>query len=212
MKNIKTIAIIALCVVAAVLLSRSCGLTGKLRQAKLKYEGYKAIVEADHELSRAHIEQLTNEIALKDEKIVTLRGESLAKQERITKLSTRLDELQNGEPPTTPEIEALPIVVNLRQQVATLTEMFTLAQGTIETKDREIELWSKKYDAQVAISAEWKVMYERENKLRLMGGELITGLERSLKISRLKGKVATVAIVGLAAGYLSYRLIGGNGK
>ena len=55
-------------------------------------------------------------------------------------------------------------------------------------------------------------MYERENKLRLMGGELITGLERSLKISRLKGKVATVAIVGLAAGYLSYRLIGGNGK
>lgn len=204
-KAIVTAVIVIALAVFLFSISRSCGVDAKYRNLKLQYDGYKLVAEADHELSMRHIESLTNQIGDMTNKIVGLESEVAEKGKRITTLSTRLDELQAGEP-VQPELEKEPLVINLRQQVATLTEMFTLAQGTIDIQKQEIKIWGEKYTAQEQISKEWEASYNREHQLRAMSEDLTKRLERQYKLSRLKGRVTTVACA-VALGVVGYQLL-----
>ncbi|MCK9599094.1 MAG: hypothetical protein M0R06_08645 [Sphaerochaeta sp.] len=197
--KLKTIAIIALCVVASVFIFKSCRSDAKLKKAKAEYAEAKAVAEAEQAISLGHIKDLTNEILVKDNAINGLKAEVKVKDEKIRTIQAELSELQGQEPPTTPEIEALPIVINLRGQVAKLTEMFTLSQEVIKSKDKEIELWAKKYDAQAAISGEWKAMYDKEHQLRLMSEGIVSGLESRVRGAKFLNKVAVVAVAGAVA-------------
>lgn len=194
----KTIAIIALCVVASVFIFKSCRSDAKLKKAKAEYAEAKAVAEADNEASIHRIDELTNNISHMTNEISQLREDVKVKDSRIVALSTRLDELQNAEP-VQPELESEPLVINLRGQIAQLTEMFTISEQAGKLKDKEIELWAEKYAAQTAISAEWKKSYDNEHQLRLMSEGIVSGLESRVRGAKFLNKVAVVAVAGAVA-------------
>lgn len=201
----KNIVIVGLCLAALFLLSRSFGLSDKYKLARDDYNELKKITEADKELSLALVAELTNAIGQADKTIVKLNGDIKVKNDRITLLSGQLADIVGQEPPTTPEIEAMPIVVSLRAQVKTLTDLYGISIDIITEKDKVIDLWSKKFDAEVTIAGEWKVQYEQEHRLRLLSEGLVTSLEHRVKAQGLLGKVKTVAL-GVAAGYVAYTI------
>ena len=204
-QHYKTIIAIVCAVAAIVFFFRSCRSDSMYRAMKQQYEGYRAIAEADHKMSMDRIEELTKEIGDRDKEIGQLERTILQKSATIRELSTRLDELQNAEP-SQPELEKEPLVINLRAQIAKLTEMFALSQGVVEEQRKVIVEWEGKFVAQEKISAEWKQAYEREHALRLSCEGLNKQLEKSYRISLLKGKVVTVAAVAIGGG-LIYSLL-----
>lgn len=199
MKNTIVVILVIALIVCSFFAYRSCRSDSKLRKQLLKYEELKAQSEADHKLSLDRIDQLTKDIGHMTNEIVQLETDVAAKQKKITLLSDQLAAIVGQEPPTTPDIEAMPIVINLRAQVATLTEMFTLANGTIIDKDAIIARWERKYEAQVQISTEWKASYDREHILRVQAEDLFKACEHSKKVNKLWGNVKAVAM-GIAAG------------
>jgi hypothetical protein len=178
--------------------ARSCKSDAALRQSKLEYAGYRAVAEADHEIQQGIIKQSLEVIAQQDTKIGQYIEEINTYHDEITNLSNRLDELQNGEP-NQPELETEPLVINLRGQIKTLTDMFSLAKQESEAKDRIILAWQDKYNAQVTISEAWKKQYDNEHALRVMAEDLFKSCEHSRKRSQLWGNVKAVAM-GVAAG------------
>jgi chromosome segregation ATPase len=192
---ITAIVVIAL-VVSSLLALKSCQLDRKLRDMKLKYEAYRALAQAEYELSQEHIGELNAEIVARDKNISKLESSVAEKQALLHAVSAELAELQATEPPTTPDIEELPIVINLRGQVANLTRMFSLATDTINDKDMIIAEWKGKFAAQVTISEEWKNQYDNERALRVQSEEMFKTCERRLKLNKIVSKTALVAVAG----------------
>jgi hypothetical protein len=180
-------------------------LTDKYRQAKLEYVGYRAIAEADKELSLAHIGQLTNAIGQANETIVQKERVISEKSVLISRLSNQLDDLISNEP-VQPELESQPLVISLRKQVSKLTDMFNLSQETVTLQSQEIDALGGKCAALESIGAEWKQMYDKEHKLRLLSEGLVTSLEHRVKAQGLLGTAKAVAI-GVTAGCLVYSLL-----
>lgn len=190
--------ILGLVLLNLALWDRACGLSDKYKLARDDYNELRAATDADHALAVGHIAELNNAIVSADATIVNLEKVITQKNKDITLLSARLAEIVGQEPPTTPEIEAMPIVVSLRAQVGTLTRMYSISVDIINEKDRVIDLWSKKFDAQVTISETFKQMYDKEHALRLASEGLFKIAEHKLKMSNAWSTVKTVAI-GAAA-------------
>jgi len=204
-KHILAIIAIVCAVAAVVFCFRSCVVTEKYRKQKLAYTELRAITNADHRIQLDIIAEREKVITLQNEEITKYVGQVKVKDAKIKALSAQLDELQNVEP-SQPELENEPLVINLRGQVARLTEMFTLSQGVVADKDKIILAWEVKYNAQVDISLAWKKSYDEEHALRLSCESLNKALESRVGLFRLKGKVLTVA-TAITAGYIGYRLI-----
>jgi hypothetical protein len=169
------------------------------------YNELVAITDADKKMSDAHIAELTKAIGQADEVIGQKETEIAVNKAKITALSNRLDELVAGEPPTAPDIEAMPIVVNLRGRVAKLTEMFSLSQEVVTLQSEEIDALKGKCVDLVSIVNHLTVQYDKEHALRLSAEKLVVSLEKRVKSQGLLGKVKTVAI-GVAAAYVAASL------
>jgi len=200
----KTRTIITAVVIIALVVSvaynfRSCGLDKKY--SKLAAE--KARVEADYAAALERIVGYTEAIRQSDETIAALNETILKKNAKIISLQSELADLQASEPPTTPEIEAMPIVINLRGQIAKLTEAFSLSQSTIKDKDAVIGEWELKYGNAIKISETWKTAYENEHSLPVQSEALFKIAERRAKMNKIFSKVAVVA----AAGAVAYGLL-----
>lgn len=202
-KTLKVIVCVILVLFIALAL-KDCGLSEKYRNLRLQYEGYRAIAEADHEMKMKIISEAERLIAERDIRIAELEHSSAQYVEKIQSLTAKLTDLQNAEPEY-PELESHPLVINLRLQIAVITDMFDLSQRTVQYKEEIIQAWEVKYNAQVTISESWASQYESEHKLRLMSEGLVTTLERDYRRVRLSGKIKNVAIVAVG-GYLAYRL------
>jgi hypothetical protein len=125
------------------------------------------ITEAEQCFARQRREELEADNAGKDVKIAQYVEKIQTYHAEITTLSARVEELQNAEPPTTPDIEAMPIVINLRGQVAALTQAFDLSQKEVTLqKQISAELWGKVSNLE-KIADEWRGMYDREHALRV---------------------------------------------
>jgi hypothetical protein len=197
---------IGLCIVLTLFfLLRSCAADAKLQEAKLRYEGYRAIAIADHEMSMRRVAALTTEIGSLTNEIELVETQLVQKTLQLEAVSSQLDDLQNAEP-VQPELESQPLVINLRAQVAKVTEMFHLSQEVVESQRGEIILWERKYEAQVSISEEWKGAYEREHSLRIRSEELFILCEHRVKMNGFWGTVRGAA-VGAVAGLLVGGLI-----
>jgi len=192
--------------VAIVSFLRSCGLSEKYREQKLAYTELRAVTDADHAVQLLFIAERDKIITTQNEKIEGFVGQVTTYQRQLSVLHSQLEELQNTEPPTTPEIESLPIVINLRGQVSRLTEMFTLANSIIAEKDKIIKAWEVKFAAQVDISESWKKQYEDEHALRLACEGMNKTLESKVRTIAFRGKIWTAAAL-VAGGYAGYRLL-----
>lgn len=205
-KLIAPILIVALVLFCLTLIDRACGLSDKLKLAKHDYTEREKITEADKQISDARIAELNNAIGQADKTIVNLEKVIAQKNKDITTLNGQLAEIVGQEPPTTPEIEAMPIVVSLRAQVSKLTEMYSLSQQTITLQSQEIDVLRGKCVSLESIGAEWKGQYEREHALRLTSEGLVTSLEKRVRLSGLWGTTKTV-LIGAAVGYIGYTLL-----
>jgi uncharacterized protein HemX len=183
---------------------RACKLDKKYRDLKAAYETDRKIAEADHALSVAHIAELNNAIASADKVIGQKNADIKAKSDKITLLQRRLDDVVGQEPPTTPEIESMPIVINLRAQIQNLSNMYSLATSIIDDKDEVIAQWSDKFYSMKKIAGEWKGMYDREHALRVNCEGLLGVCE-----SRVPGPWKTIKKValGVAAGFIAGSLL-----
>jgi len=97
------------------------------------------------------------------------------------------------------------IILKQKELISTLENNLTLAYSTIEAKDGIIQAWGVKFLKWDA----YRVELETENlQLRGLVGtqrELIKGLEKDLRLSRLGSKVKNILVLA-AAGYLVYGL------
>lgn len=204
-KHLPTI-IAGIVVLAAVVLGvRSCKLSREYRELKLEYAGYKAIAEADHQIQMATIAKKTEEISGLTKEISRMTNEAATLHAENVRLSNRLDELIAAEP-SQPELETQPLVINLRGQIKTLTEMFSLANKEIAVRDDIIRAWESKYNAQVDIAEAWNRQYESEHSLRLLAEGLVKNLEGRVRVGALRGRALTI-VGAVVVGYVGYRLI-----
>jgi len=114
-----------------------------------------------------------------------------------------LDDLINNEP-AQPELESQPLVISLRKQVKTLTDLYSISTSTITLQSKQIDLYVGQYNAQVLISEEWKSAYNREHALRVNCAVLLKVCE-----SRVPGPWKTIkkVAIGVAAGFVAGSLI-----
>jgi small-conductance mechanosensitive channel len=203
MKTASRVALVVLAAAAVVLFLRTCGADKKLAQAEAKYEAYRAIAQADHEIKMRTIEAANAKILEQDRKISALEGDVVKADEQLLSVNESLNKLQEIEP-TIKDKDAL--ITNLRGQVSRLTEMFNLSQNIVETQREIIADWKLKCEAQVEISEAWKAQYEGEHGLRVQAEGLFKIAEQRLRVNKRWAKVATVA-AGVAAGVVAFELI-----
>jgi uncharacterized coiled-coil protein SlyX len=174
----------------------------ELSDIEKKYEAYRAIATADHEIQLGIIAKANETIAIKDGEIDSLNTVIQAKETENAHLSNQLDDLQNTEP-SYPDMETHPLVINLRAQIKTLESMYSLARETISQKDLVIDAWTTKYNLQVQISESWKKQYTDENTLRIMSEGLTEGWKLAAKRADRNNKLYKVLAIacGAIAGY-----------
>jgi len=78
---------------------------------------------------------------------------------------------------------------------------FTLLEGIVVEKDKQITAWAGKHDAQVAISDAWKAKYEGSQRLLSISMGLNKSLIRKVRTQAILGNIKTGAVVA-AAGYI----------
>lgn len=196
------IIIIGLALLALFALDRSCVADRELAQAKADYEEQVRILEADNALKLDAIAAAERAIAQKDAQISASGIVIATKDRQITLLRSELAVIVVQEPPTTPEVESLPIVINLRAQVSRLTEMFSLSEAARAEQDKVIASWRDKYEAQVTISVAWKAQAENEHTLRVQAESLFKIYEhqRKMNIWKFVGYTAGAFALGYVIG------------
>lgn len=185
---------------------RQCNLTKKLKLAEEAYRQQVVATELLHKESDALIAAKAREAAEAMARADTLAVDNAVLRQQVTAQAGVIADLQAAEPPTTPEIEAMPIVINLRAQVKALTHGFSLAQQTIAQQDQEIRNLRLVIADQTIMLQEWEAKFNREQALRLSSESLSAMYKRRLTTFRLTGTVKTVVIGGLAAG-LVYSMV-----
>ena len=182
----------------------SCGKSralDALAKQEAIYNEERALNEVQQGVLNYQLEQSALVIKLRSERIAVLEGEAVVLAQQVSAITHALASAQ--EPPTTAEIEALPIVIYFRARDKMQEERFSLAmednlkdhqvidelKGIIKQKDLSIEVWAKKY--------------EGEHHLRMMGEDLYSSSKKV--IARLeRGLTTRNILIGLAAGTISY--------
>ena len=197
--KIPKLALVIVVVVVLAFFVRSCqGPNEKYWMRVAVHEQAMKDAAVAHSASLAEIAALQADNAAKVSENVTLKGTVVTQMGTIATLNATIAGLVAIEPPTTPEEEALPIVINLRAQIKSLREGFSLSQETIATQGKiiaNLELVVKNTEK---IALGWKTDYERSQ------GLLAT--ERSLRIKAEKGWGGASVVAKVEAA-----LIGGIG-
>ena len=191
------------CALAAIGLGvRSCVAGAKLKQAKADYLELKRITEASEAILSNRIDEKNKAIGVLNNTIVQLNVEKSAKDAEISRLRESLADAVANEPPTTPEIEAMPIVISLRAQIGWLNKLVASNLDIIANREQVIQAWTSKFNEQVDISEAWRTKYENERNLRENCEKLFKLSERSRKY----GKTWTKIALGVAGAGIIYGL------
>lgn len=175
-------------------------LPGRLQEAEARYRAAVAVAaEKDAQAAEARA-ALVAAIAEREAMEAALKAEVAQANSELAVVSQQLEALQGQEPPTTPDIEAMPIVISLRAQVRTLSEGFSLAMETIKKQEERIVLLERDKADLLSLVGSWKAQYEREHSLRLAAEGLYEDSQKVFGLFRLSGTVKNVVIGGLAAG------------
>jgi len=205
MKNSKGIALLAAGLVVLLLLGfladQACHvLPNKLKQSELKYEAYRAMSVEKDKISDAKIADLQAQL-VESEKVEAVLNQTIETQKvQIQAQAQTIADLQAAEPPTTPEIEAMPIVINLRAQIKALVQGFSLAQQTIAEQEKLIVQLKMDKEILTGQVNEWIAKYNREHTLRLAAEGLYADSKKVLGLFRLSGTAKDILIGGLVAG------------
>ena len=192
------IAVIAIVLFALFALDRSCVADRALAKAKADYSEQVRVLEADNAAKQDAIVTAERIIAQQEAEVSASRIAIATKDRQLTSLRADLAALQNEEPPTTPAVESLPIVINLRAQVTRLTAMFTLSEAKNGDKDRVIvslrTIIAAKDDVIAAVTAQ----RDNEHALRL-SAEAIAKACDSSKVGKFERVANDAEGIGVGA-------------
>lgn len=180
----------------------------RTKKALAKAEAnYSQASELNTQLQGALDKQIADSIAAikaRNERIAVLEGQAVVLTQRIGQLTNALNNA--NEPPTTAEIEALPIVQYLRARDKMQEERFSLAMED-NLKDHQVidELKGVVEAKDLAIGA-WKKKYESEYALRLQSEDL--GVKKDARIRSLeRGSTVKAIVVGAVVGTATYLIM-----
>lgn len=196
----------ALLLLSVFLFYRACSLYDGASELKGEYEALKVIQKAEAEKSAAAIKLYESLIAERDSAIAGLNAVIDETEATLEVKERDLKELQALEPLIEDKDE---LIVNLRAQIAGLTEQFTLARSIIRDKDAIIFSLTEKYEAQVQISLTYRDDRDRAAQLQLVAEKRIKVLEGQVRRTRAGSTLKSVLVAG-AAGYIGYSLLRGK--
>lgn len=199
-------AILALAVVLTfgALVDRACfQLPKELREAKAAYQTLVVATDLQNNAAQAERQALLATIAEREASEATLKQVVAQNAKELASAKQTIAQLQANEPPTTPEIEALPVVISLRAQVRGFSLALSAAEKTIA--DQAALIISLELDKKDLLEwgTSWKSQYEREHTLRLASENLFNLSERRFKLST---KITYVAVTAVGAA-LVYSLV-----
>lgn len=195
-------AVLLLC--SAVVGIRSCRVEDKYSKLKGAYEEYRRIVEADMQLAAEKLAAQNAVIADLDKKILTSEQVLQNLQQLTAQKDADLTALRESWAGLSLECQA-----SLHALDTKWSEKFTLLEGVVAEKDKQLAAWALKYAAAVTIGETWKAQYEAEHRLRRAGETLNKVLEGKYRRARVTSSVKNVALVVLA-GVATYQLVRGK--
>lgn len=176
-----------------------CGRSEKYK----KLEQENKILKKIQKSSQEKIKNQSEEIQKTTERIRELESHVAEKNEALKNKGIRIEELEKSYDENAPQEKQ---ITNLREQVQAWKEKFHIAENIIADKDRIIFSLTQKYEAQFAISEEWKTMYENELKLRENLESQIKVLEKQFRTVKFFSKVKT-GLFTIIGGILIYQAI-----
>ena len=187
-----------------ILSARACKITDKYSRLVGQYTEMKRVYAADAILKDTLI-------AAKEQAIKDLSNQLLKSEEAIGHMTTaigqrdrELDSIRNTWANLSVECQG-----KLHELDDTWGAKYTLLEGVVQEKDKQISAWAGKYDAQVSISEAWKAKFEGERTLRLAGETLLSTLEGKYRMVKLTSSVKSIVVVA-AAGFIGYTFIRGK--
>lgn len=175
----------------------------QLREAKAQYQSLVVETTIQNNAAQAERQALLATIAEREASEAVLKAKVAQDAKELALAHQTIAALQASEPPTTPEIEALPVVVSLRAQVRAFSVALAVAERTIsDQSDIIFKLEQDKKDLW-EWGASWEAQYEREHTLRLASENLFKLSEHRFKLN----KTVTYLVVGAAGAGLVYSLV-----
>jgi len=186
------------------LVDRACfQLPKQLREAKAQYQTLVVATDLQNTAAQSERQTLLATIAEREASEAVLKAKVAQDAKELAAAHRLIAELQANEPPTTPEIEALPVVISLRAQVRAFSLALATAEKTIsDQSDTIFKLGQDKKDLW-EWGTSWKAQYEREHTLRLASENLFKLSEHRFKLN----KTVTYLVVGAAGAGLVYSLV-----
>jgi len=186
-------------------LGKSCKTTDKNSQLKGEIIQLNQMLSVQRQVSQKEIKELEADITERNEEIITVVADVIAKEEKIQELHVVTQKLEKTLLSAT-QISKDDIIGNLKEQVTAWKDKFAIINAVVKDKDEIIFNLQAKYDAQVKISINYKSLYEKTNELAEKQEFRIKVLEGKQRTSQLISRVKTVLITGLA-GYVAYGVI-----
>jgi len=174
----------------------NCGNSDKYNKLKGEYNTYKTISRVIVAEAIQTINKQTEEIKRLDGKIDFLQGIIEVKDEDLAEIEEDLGELKR-------EFKDLQ---ECQIQYNKLVEGFNLCKSISADKDQVIFNLQEKYEAQVAVSLEYKSMYESVQKLTEIRTKQIKELENINRRLRLTSKFKTGIVITMAV-VVAYSLL-----
>jgi len=185
-------------------MSRACKITDKYSRLVGQYEQMRKAYDADAILKDSLIAAKEKAIAELDKKLYTSEQVIGHMTNEIGQRDRELTEIRGTWANLSAECQ-----FKLHELDVTWGGKYSLLEGVVVEKDKQITAWAGKYDAQVAISDAWKAKFEGERTLRLSGETLLSTLEGKYRMVKLKASVKNVALVALV-GATTFLLIKGK--
>jgi hypothetical protein len=176
---------------------RYSALAGQLQEALRNAAADSAILNQVIADKDAIIVELDKKLATSAQVIVGLKGSIAGKDKDLAALRESWAGL------------SAECQTRLRELDVTWSEKFSLLEGVVAEKDKQIAALSGKYDAQVVIGDAWKQKCEGANRLLTISTALNKSLVRKVKTQAIIGNLKTGAVVA-AAGWIIFNAIKGK--
>ena len=186
-------------------LGKACKTTDKNSQLKGEIIQLNQMLSVQRQVSQKEIKELEADITERNEEIITVVADVIAKEEKIQELHVVTQKLEKTLLSAT-QISKDDIIGNLKEQVTAWKDKFAIINAVVKDKDEIIFNLQAKYDAQVKISINYKSLYEKTNELAEKQEVRIKVLEGKQRTSQLTSRIKDVLIVGLAV-YVGYGVI-----
>jgi len=186
---------------------RACDNHYKQQAAELKGQYELLLTTADKEKAdlTEHIAQMTDAIEMAQREIVLLI-ETRVGQECVVAVQSAEIERLRAEEPVQPELEAEPLVINLREQIARMSLVIQNQEQIIQGNDKIIFNLVQKYESQVLISADYKKMFDSQLELHALAIDRLRIAENRIRGLRFGSTIKTVGVLA-GVGTIAYLLL-----